>query len=111
MSDACGAAAPGEGIPPGDDAAVLHPVRHPTSNVPPRANASIFVFITTLVRMQLIGGYASMEFYFLFKLTDDASFLDDMPFSLFQKTSFHRVDTYIYFTIQGIDCKTVSMLI
>ncbi len=44
-------------------------------------------------------GYASMEFYFLFKLTYDASFLDNMIFSLFQKTSFHRIGTHIYFTV------------
>ena len=46
----------------------------------------------------------------LFKLTNNTTFLDDMPFSLFQKISFHRVGAYIYFTIQGIDCKAVSML-
>ena len=57
-----------------------------------------------------LSGIWNRRIYILFKLTNNTTFLDDMPFSLFQKISFHRVGAYIYFTIQGIDCKAVSML-
>lgn len=39
------------------------------------------------------------EKYFLLKLTNDTSFLNDMLFSLFQKTSFHGISAYVYFAI------------
>ena len=61
------------------------------------------------IRLCVIGDIQQKR-YILLKLTNDTSFLDDMLFSLFQKISFHRVGTYIYFTIQRIDCKAVSML-
>ena len=35
----------------------------------------------------------------LFKLTNDTSFLNDILFSLFQKTSFHGISAYVYFAI------------
>ena len=57
-----------------------------------------------------LSGIWFRRLYLLFKLTNNTTFLDDVPFSLFQKISFHRVGAYIYFTIQGIDCKAVSML-
>ena len=46
-----------------------------------------------------LSGIWNRRIYILLKLANDTSFLNDMLFSLFQKTSFHGISAYIYFAI------------